>query len=113
MSTSTAVVPGLGKQGTKSTIPQGVFFLPKASNHRTHNYIFITGMMQSIITHGETQTFIDRYSISFNNLYLNATLSLTYSYMPVMYCATLTMATLQFALSLILKVTATDTTLHL
>jgi len=104
-----ATVRRSGKQGTRFITQLELFILLPMSTHHTCNYISTTQLMHSIIIKGETQTFVEKSLTPFNKHYLNATLSVKFSYMPMIYCVRSILALLQFTLLLILKLTCADT----
>ncbi len=104
-----ATVRRSGKQGTRFITQLELFILLPMSTHHTRNYISTTQLMHSIIIKGETQTFVEKSLTPFNKHYLNATLSVKFSYMPMIYCVRSILALLQFTLLLILKLTCADT----
>jgi len=73
--TSSITAVGLGheKQDIKFIILLAHFCHLMVSNCHTPNYIFMMQTMQFVIMKGVTQTYVENSSISFNNLYMNAT----------------------------------------
>jgi hypothetical protein len=68
-----AVGLGHGKQDIKFIILLAHFYHLMVSNCHTPNYIFTMQTMQFVIVKGVTQTYVENFSISFNDLYMNAT----------------------------------------
>ena len=111
--TSSIMAMGLGhgKQVIKFIIQQAHFCHLMVSNRHTPNYIFTTQTMQFVIMKGVTQTYIENYLISFNNLYTNATHFRKSFSMRVTYYVASIPGVSPFGLLLILRPTSVGTML--